>query len=310
MFSEKQFEDLICQYPELIEEGLTLKGRQITLYGRRMDILFEDNLKRKLIIELKVGPIKDEHVGQILAYEGMLLSSEDPSVRVMLVGNRVPPNLRRSLDHHGIAWKEITIMQLKDLLSCKENRDFLDLLSIDSDRKLSKEKVSNAPTKTVKVIGESSGVWIKQINPKYYRFFDLIQSGEFNKEWWNISFFKEEIKQKHTMLFWLSGKAAGIYAMGEVISNPKIITLDDCKIDYCTFEYNERFPDQNLSRPFFQCRLVRELIDKPVLKEYLRDNPILKILSVIRAPQPTNFRVTKEQWQELKRLYPLLNDAT
>jgi RecB family endonuclease NucS len=102
VFSEKQFEDLICQYPELIEEGLTLKGRQITLYGRRMDILFEDRLKRKLIVELKIGPIKDEHIGQILAYEGMLLSSEDPSVRVMLVGNRVPPNLRRSLDHHII----------------------------------------------------------------------------------------------------------------------------------------------------------------------------------------------------------------
>ena len=102
-----------------------MKGRQITLYGRRMDMLFEDRLKRKLIIELKVGPIKDEHIGQILAYEGMLLSSEDPSVRVMLVGNRVPPNLRRSLDHHGIAWKEITTSQIETFLSQHQDRESL-----------------------------------------------------------------------------------------------------------------------------------------------------------------------------------------
>jgi RecB family endonuclease NucS len=59
MLLEKNFEDIIARYPELIEEGLTLKGRQVTLYGRRMDLLFEDKFKRKLIVELKIGPIKD-----------------------------------------------------------------------------------------------------------------------------------------------------------------------------------------------------------------------------------------------------------
>jgi hypothetical protein len=119
MILEKVFEDIICKYPELIENGLILKGRQITLYGRRMDVLFEDKFKRKLIIELKAGPIKDEHMGQILSYEGMLLSADDPTIRVMLVGNRVPPNLQKSLDHHGIAWKEITISILKAHLQSK-----------------------------------------------------------------------------------------------------------------------------------------------------------------------------------------------
>lgn len=116
---EKDFEDIICKYPELIEDGLKLIGRQLSLYGRRMDILFEDKFKRKLIIELKVGPIKDDHIGQILSYEGMLLSADDPAIRVMLVGNRVPPNIQKSLDHHGIAWKEIIISFLKEFLRNK-----------------------------------------------------------------------------------------------------------------------------------------------------------------------------------------------
>jgi hypothetical protein len=42
MLLEKDFEDIIARYPELIKDGLTLKGRQVTLYGRRMDLLFED----------------------------------------------------------------------------------------------------------------------------------------------------------------------------------------------------------------------------------------------------------------------------
>lgn len=123
MFIEKDFEDIICKYPELIGNGLTLKGRQVTLYGRRMDILFEDKFKIKLIIELKKGPILIEHVGQIMEYEGILLSADDPTIRIMLIGNRVPPNIRRSLDHHGIAWKEITERQLLEFLKSKGNQE-------------------------------------------------------------------------------------------------------------------------------------------------------------------------------------------
>lgn len=128
MIQEKDFEDILSRYPELIEEGLTLKGRQVPLYGRRMDLLFEDKFKRNLIVELKIGPIKDQHIGQVLSYEGMLLSSDDPTIRVMLIGNRVPPNVQKTLDHHGIAWREIPLSGLKEFLTSKNDDDFLGLL--------------------------------------------------------------------------------------------------------------------------------------------------------------------------------------
>ncbi len=168
MFSEKDFEDIICKWPELIEDGLILKGRQITLYGRRMDILFEDKFKRKLIIELKVGPIKDENIGLILSYEGMLLSSEDPTIRIMLVGNRVPPNIQKSLDHHGIAWKAITSSELKEFLKSKNDVTFLNLfkdevVKIQSPAKLLDEgRKNNFIDKTV-----TAGNFEYQGNGKY-----------------------------------------------------------------------------------------------------------------------------------------------
>ena len=139
MIKEKDFEDIICKYPELIEESLTFKGRQVTLYGRRMDILFEDKFNRKLIIELKAGPIKDEHIGQILSYEGMLLSADDPTIRVMLIGTRVPPNIQKSLDHHGIAWREISFSKLREFLLDHNDDCYLNLFEFYEEPRIQRK---------------------------------------------------------------------------------------------------------------------------------------------------------------------------
>ena len=120
---EKQFEDILIKYPGLIEDGLKLKGRQVNVRGKRVDLQFEDRHGFNLIVELKKGPIKREHIAQLMDYEGYFLSSDDPTVRVMLVGNRVPPNLRRSLDHHGFEWKEIKIAELITHLKEKGDKD-------------------------------------------------------------------------------------------------------------------------------------------------------------------------------------------
>ena len=140
MPNENDFESALAKYPELIEDGLRLIGRQLVVYGRRMDLVFTDRFQRKLITELKWGPIKDVHIGQIMNYEGILLSGDDPSIRVMLIGTRVPPNLRRTLDHHGIAWKEITQAELVSFLTCKQDHELMKVFDgtstslIDADR--------------------------------------------------------------------------------------------------------------------------------------------------------------------------------
>lgn len=127
MITEKVFEDIICKYPELIEEGLIFKARQVRVCGKIMDVLFEDQFKDKLIVELKVGPIDRKHVGQVMEYEGGVLNIEEPTARIMLVGNRVPPNLQKALDHHGIEWREISFSYLKEFLRKKNDIEMLGL---------------------------------------------------------------------------------------------------------------------------------------------------------------------------------------
>lgn len=125
---ERTFENIICRYPELIENELSFKGRQVTVNGRRVDVLFEDRHGQQLIVEIKKGTVLRNHVGQLLDYEGDFVSADNPNVRVMLVGNRVPENLWRSLNHHGFEWKELTLSTLDLFLTGKEDLDLLNLL--------------------------------------------------------------------------------------------------------------------------------------------------------------------------------------
>ena len=87
---ESDFESILERYPELIEDGLIFEGRQVALGRKHIDLLFRDKFDQKLIVELKRGTILRRHIGQILDYEGDILSPDDPNIRVMLIGNRVP----------------------------------------------------------------------------------------------------------------------------------------------------------------------------------------------------------------------------
>ncbi len=146
--NERQFEDIIERYPELLENGLIVKGRQVSVKGKCIDLLFEDGYGQKLIVELKVGPIKRDHIGQIMDYEGHLLTPDDPTVRIMLIGNRVPNNFRRALDHHGIEWRELPESKLIKFLKEKKDIEFLSYFSEPEihDVRNRKKKMKKAQT--------------------------------------------------------------------------------------------------------------------------------------------------------------------
>jgi len=120
MLSERLFEDILVKYPDLIEGKLKFIGRQVNHFGKRIDILFEDRFNEKLIIELKKGNLQRDALSQVLEYEGYILSEKDPSARVMIIANRIPLNLKKAMDHHGIEYKEITTIHLYEFL---EKRD-------------------------------------------------------------------------------------------------------------------------------------------------------------------------------------------
>lgn len=109
---EREIEQILYNYPEIIEEGLEPIGRQVSLFGKRADLLFMDDSGKKLIVELKRGEVTREHVGQLIEYLGSMLRNEKEDVRAMLVAGSIPSSMQVALDHFGIEWKTVSDSQL------------------------------------------------------------------------------------------------------------------------------------------------------------------------------------------------------
>jgi len=116
--SEGDIEGILAKHSVLIENELTLLGRQVSVGRVRIDLLLRDKFRDTLAIEVKCGTIKREHVGQIMEYSGTLYDGKP--VRLMLIGNRVPPAFRNSLEYHGIEWREISTEQLAEFLRAND----------------------------------------------------------------------------------------------------------------------------------------------------------------------------------------------
>ena len=72
--SESRLEDAIVKNPDLLEEGLTLIGRQTQTEGGPLDLLGVDDGGRLVLFELKRGTLTRDAVAQILDYASDLES--------------------------------------------------------------------------------------------------------------------------------------------------------------------------------------------------------------------------------------------
>jgi len=74
--SESRLEDAIVKNPDLLEEGLTLIGRQTQTEGGPLDLLGVDDGGRLVLFELKRGNVTRDAVAQILDYASDLESQD------------------------------------------------------------------------------------------------------------------------------------------------------------------------------------------------------------------------------------------
>ncbi|MEA2089351.1 MAG: endonuclease NucS [Thermoproteota archaeon] len=168
--TENEIEETLAKTPNLIEEGLTLIGRQVSFGNLRVDLLFRDRFGENLIVEVKRGTIKREHIGQIMEYSGSL--PDQRPMRLMLIGNRVPPAFRKSLDHHGIEWKEIRPEQIKPFLKPGVEKP---VYPLDAGKLFEKFRQMSSFSPGEKIWFESTKQWHilrKQAKKKYAKIFD------------------------------------------------------------------------------------------------------------------------------------------
>jgi hypothetical protein len=190
MVSERLFEDILVKHPDLIEGKLKFIGRQVNHFGKRIDILFEDRFNEKLIIELKKGNLQRDALSQVLEYEGYILSEKDPSARVMIIANRIPLNLKKAMDHHGIEYKEITLKSLREFLITKNDVEFLDFFEASEsvlnrviDISLPESEVSNPLIRPGSFYGGIDGLVSKiKSSDNYKSFWEILPMKMKNEE--------------------------------------------------------------------------------------------------------------------------------
>jgi predicted RNA-binding protein with PUA-like domain len=136
--------------------------------------------------------------------------------------------------------------------------------------------------------------WLFQGNPKYYRILDAIEA--LQEMPWLVTRYAKQIAVGDGVLVWMAGAEAGIYAIAEITQPPQVFTeIPD--LEYWLQKKNTK-PD----KPRVQLRFIRKLLGQPLRRHELKNDLILKHLTVIRAPNSTNFKVTPEQWQRVYQL--------
>ncbi|MEA5595736.1 MAG: EVE domain-containing protein [Nostocales cyanobacterium 94392] len=135
--------------------------------------------------------------------------------------------------------------------------------------------------------------WLFQGNPKYYRIIEGIR--DFEQMPWLTTRYALDMVPGDGVLIWKSGDKAGIYGIAEIIKSPELIKnppdigywIDTSRIG---------------TKPCAKIRFTSKLIDKPLLKEDLKLDPVLKTLTVIRQPNSTNYKVTQQEWLRVYEL--------
>ncbi len=299
---EKDIENLIAAHPDDIfpGEGFRLIGQQVQADGRRLDILFEDKHRRRVIVEVKRGILSREASGQIAEYYG-LLKNDDPdgNYELILCANVIPKERRTFLETIGISCREVGITQITELAK-KYGYRFLDEQSafIPAATPTATESASVAGVLASDADDSEISVWIFQANPNLYDILNSLGDPEIgNTIHWLVKQHGSRIHKGHMAFIWMSGRDAGIYALTRVESEPDLMKESDAEQK---FWLNDQDPTP---KKRVRLTVLRRFVNKPILKTELLKIPALSRLSILRQFQGTNFPVRNSEWTVLSSLF-------
>jgi predicted RNA-binding protein with PUA-like domain len=141
---------------------------------------------------------------------------------------------------------------------------------------------------------ENINYWIFQSNPKRYRILELLVDPKIPVYTWGIiPQYSKTMKKGDIVLIWMSGKAAGIYAVAKILTDPKMIT---CKPGEKYYFLNKKDKLRNKGLGV-ELNSLKKMINNPIYRTELKHTRGLERLSIFRFGQKANFLITEKQWQ-------------
>ena len=133
---EKDMEDLISAYPDdfFPHRNLVLVDRQGSFAGiGRFDLLFEDEFKTTILMELKAKTLKYEDATQVARYRDELKRNGCTNIIMWLVAPQIPSSVREFLDDKGIQYSEFHVAEFRLIA---ERHDFVIKSEVEPEKAL------------------------------------------------------------------------------------------------------------------------------------------------------------------------------
>lgn len=137
---------------------------------------------------------------------------------------------------------------------------------------------------------EGKSFWIFQGNPDIFDMEKYINSKE--DITWTVTRYSDEIEVGDEVFIWRSGENAGIIALANVISRPDNSIKEDA--DQL---WKEHLKKEGLKTAL---RIVSRYTETPLLKKQIM--PIIPELSILKQPQGSNFKISRDDAQAIKDL--------
>ncbi len=140
-------------------------------------------------------------------------------------------------------------------------------------------------------------VWIFQANPKYYRILEALQ--QLDRMQFLANRYKDRIQVGDTVLLWMSGNHAGIYAQARVVEG-----VAERKSDGDDAAFWADPSSGSTTKPRVVLAIERRFLGNPLLKTTIVATEGLGNLMILRQPNGTNFPVDVDSWELLRPLLP------
>jgi len=148
--------------------------------------------------------------------------------------------------------------------------------------------------------------WVFQFNPAIYGWSSRIKENR-ETEQWLTSQHARDIREGDKVAIWASGEKAGVYAIGEIITNPRKRPLDTEQEKYWTTK-------EDVSKFRMNCSVIikylKVIIHMPLLENECSKDATLSDMAVLNQPQGTNFPLTRKQWNRIIELVDQKHQTT
>lgn len=137
------------------------------------------------------------------------------------------------------------------------------------------------------------GAWVFQANPNIYDLEAALNAGQRTFRW-SVNQHKEHIHTDDRVYLWLSGSDGGLLAQGVILSEPTMMD-DGEEIQFYTSP-----PEDSLS---LRVELrIDNVLATPIQRAELHEEPLLQSMSLLRAPQGTNFQLQEIEASIIEQL--------